>query len=36
MELEGVLKGQKAEVGDGRRNTACYGLTKEAWLAQRR
>jgi RimJ/RimL family protein N-acetyltransferase len=32
--LEGVARGQKADVGDGRRDTACYGITKEAWLAR--
>lgn len=31
MQLEGVLRGQLAEVGDGRRNTACYALTKADW-----
>ena len=32
LSLEGLLRGQKAEVGDDRRDTACYGITKEAWL----
>jgi len=32
---EGVLRGQRAEVGDGRRDTACYALTKQDWLARR-
>jgi len=30
--LEGVLRGQRAEVGDGRRDTTCYALTKQDWL----
>ncbi len=29
---EGVLRGQQAEVGDERRNTVCYALTKQEWL----
>jgi RimJ/RimL family protein N-acetyltransferase len=29
---EGVLRGQKAHVGEGRRDTACYALTKQDWL----
>jgi RimJ/RimL family protein N-acetyltransferase len=29
---EGVLRGQRAHVGDGRRDTACYALTKQDWL----
>jgi RimJ/RimL family protein N-acetyltransferase len=29
LRLEGTLRGQAAEVGDGRRNTACYALTRE-------
>ncbi len=33
--LEGMLRGQKAEVGDERRNTACYGITKEDFLARK-
>lgn len=31
MRLEGVLRGQRAEVGEGRRNTVCYGLTRADW-----
>jgi RimJ/RimL family protein N-acetyltransferase len=31
---EGSLRGQKAEVGDERRNTACYGITKPDWLGR--
>ncbi len=30
---EGVLRGQIAEVGDARRDTVCYALTKDDWLA---
>lgn len=33
MHLEGVLRGQPAEVGEGRRDTACYGITREQWVA---
>jgi RimJ/RimL family protein N-acetyltransferase len=33
LTLEGILRGQREEVGEGRRDTACYGLTKPAWLA---
>jgi RimJ/RimL family protein N-acetyltransferase len=29
---EGILRGQAAHVGDGRRDTTCYGLTREDWL----
>lgn len=32
LRLEGVLRGQPAEVGEGRRDTACYGLTRSEWL----
>ena len=32
MMREGVLHGQPTAVGDGRRNTLCYGLTKNAWV----
>lgn len=28
LRLEGTLRGQPAEVGEGRRNTACYALTR--------
>ncbi len=31
---EGVLRGQPADVGDERRDTVCYGLTKNDWLAR--
>jgi RimJ/RimL family protein N-acetyltransferase len=31
MRTEGVLRGQQAAVGDGRRNTVCYGLTRSEW-----
>ncbi len=30
---EGVLRGQIAEVGDGRRDTVCLAITKDDWLA---
>lgn len=33
MRLEGVLRGQKAHVGNDRRDTVCYGLTKAEWQA---
>lgn len=29
---EGVLRGQKALVGEGRCDNACYALTKQDWL----
>jgi RimJ/RimL family protein N-acetyltransferase len=29
---EGVLRGQHADVGEGRRDTVCYGLTKQEWI----
>lgn len=32
---EGLLRGQAADVGGGRRDTACYGMTKQDWLARR-
>jgi len=35
LRLEGILRGQRAHVGEGRRNTACYALTKEEWVAMR-
>lgn len=35
LRLEGVLRGQAAEVGSGRRNTACYAITKQDFLARR-
>ena len=31
---EGVLRGQHAEVGDGRRDTACYALTRPEWIGK--
>jgi RimJ/RimL family protein N-acetyltransferase len=31
---EGILRGQAAHVGDGRRDTTCYALTKPDWLAR--
>jgi RimJ/RimL family protein N-acetyltransferase len=34
MTLEGVLRGQAAEVGGGRRNTASYAITKHEFLAR--
>lgn len=33
VRLEGVLRGQAAEVGEGRRDTACFALTRADWLA---
>jgi RimJ/RimL family protein N-acetyltransferase len=35
LTLEGVLRGQAAEVGGGRRNTRCYAITKQDFLARR-
>jgi RimJ/RimL family protein N-acetyltransferase len=32
---EGVLRGERADVGEGRRDTACYGLTRDEWRARR-
>jgi RimJ/RimL family protein N-acetyltransferase len=32
LRQEGVLRGQRALVGEGRRDTICYGLTKQEWL----
>lgn len=32
LRLEGVLRGQRAEVGEGRRDTACYAVLKSEWL----
>jgi RimJ/RimL family protein N-acetyltransferase len=32
LRLEGVLRGQGALVGEGRRDTLCYGLTKQDWV----
>jgi RimJ/RimL family protein N-acetyltransferase len=29
---EGTLRGQQVHVGEGRRNTVCYALTKPDWL----
>lgn len=31
LRLEGVLRGQQAHVGEGRRNTMCFALTREEW-----
>lgn len=31
LRLEGVLRGQRAEVGEGRRDTACYALLESEW-----
>ena len=31
LRLEGVLRGQRAHVGEGRRDTACFALTKSEW-----
>ncbi len=31
---EGVLRGQPADVGDERCDTACFALTKQDWLAR--
>ena len=31
LRLEGVLRGQRAEVGEGRRDTACYAMLKSEW-----
>lgn len=31
LRLEGILRGQAAHVGEGRRDTACYGLTRKEW-----
>jgi len=36
LSFEGLLRGQAAEVGGGRRDTACYAITKDAWLARQR
>ena len=35
LSREGLLRGQAAEVGGGRRNTACYAITKEDFQARR-
>jgi len=35
LRFEGLLRGQAAEVGEGRRDTACYALTKDEWQAMR-
>lgn len=32
LHREGTLRGQPTDVGEGRRDTACYALTKPAWL----
>jgi RimJ/RimL family protein N-acetyltransferase len=34
LSLEGVLRGQAAEVGGGRRYTACYAITKSEFTAR--
>lgn len=34
LRREGLLRGQRAEVGEGRRDTACYALTKTEWLSR--
>ena len=31
LRLEGVLRGQRADVGEGRKDTMCYALTKAEW-----
>jgi RimJ/RimL family protein N-acetyltransferase len=31
LRLEGVLRGQRADVGEGRKDTVCYALTKSEW-----
>ncbi|HYP97476.1 MAG TPA: GNAT family protein [Polyangiaceae bacterium] len=36
LRFEGVLRGQRAHVGEGRRDTACYALTKEDWSEDRK
>jgi len=33
---EGVLRGQKAHAGDGRRDTVCYAMTKPDWISTTR
>lgn len=35
LSFEGLARGQKMQVGDGRRNTAIYALTKPDYLARR-
>jgi RimJ/RimL family protein N-acetyltransferase len=35
LRLEGVLRGQHAHAGPGRRDTVCYGLTRADWIAIR-
>jgi RimJ/RimL family protein N-acetyltransferase len=35
LRLEGVHRAQPAEVGAGRRNTACFALAKSDWLDSR-
>ncbi len=32
LRREGTLRGQAADVGDGRRDTACFALTRQDWL----
>jgi RimJ/RimL family protein N-acetyltransferase len=32
---EGILRGQQAHVGDGRRDTACYAMTRSDWLERK-
>jgi RimJ/RimL family protein N-acetyltransferase len=36
LRFEGVLRGQPAEVGEGRRDTARFGITRSEWLEQSR
>lgn len=35
LRLEGILRGQQALVGEGRRDTACYGATRTDWARDR-
>ncbi len=32
LRLEGVLRGQQADAGGGRCDTACYAITRQEWL----
>lgn len=34
LRLEGLLRGQAAEVGGGRRDTATFAITRDEWLAR--
>ncbi|HEX2871890.1 MAG TPA: GNAT family protein [Polyangiaceae bacterium] len=34
LRLEGLLRGQAAEVGGGRRDTASFAITRDEWLAR--